>query len=356
MDLPKKISGIDKKTSSTSSKMQKSSRNTIEALPSKLPKPRVTAGESLKNAVDLYFQRHDLHTPHVSQSKIRTNNVPTRKSIQKTQSKEKSRLPSVSSKSLRNSEKIGAVESKRSVVGKPRLQSVSSKNLGKTVESAIDVSNIVAAESQQSNVTEIESIAEENELVIDLTSLINEEREISFEPNLPAPRSMGSFLNFIGPPHPENNAEGSRENRIEPPNRPINSSNGEHTATQLDSSLTQSRYSSIDNSATINQQHQDNMIQQLRESLPSGSSVYEDALSDSQGCSANNHAVMDSVQTDGAHCQTTNVNNLFRTQNSMPRCINSVNHKNSNTTVACVTNNITAYVVPIPQQQVVIHI
>lgn len=356
MDLPKKIRSIDKKTSSSSRKMQKSSSNTIEAPPSQPPKTRLTAGESIKNAVDLYFKNHDLHTPRVSQSKIRTTNVTKKKSIPKTQSKERqesrTELQSASSKSLRKGSKIRAVES-RSNASRVRLQSATSKNLRKTDEAENDVqpiepkineSNIVPVESQQSNVTEIESIAEENELLLDLASLINGAHEIyPFEPNLPTPRSLGSFLNFVGPPHPEDNAEAAQENRLDPPNLTVNSSTVVHTATQMYSSLTQSRNSAIDNFATINQEH---VIQQLQPNQQSGSS---DALSksSSQGFSAKN-------QTDGDHCPSTNVNNGVRsTQNTMHSCSSSFTYSSSNTIVALyVANAMSPYVEPLVQQQV----
>lgn len=338
MDLPKKISSIDQKSSSTSKKMQKSSSTTMK-VPSQPPKTRVTAGESLKHAVDLYFKTYDLHTPMVSQAKIRTNNLTKKTSIPKSQSKEKpeirTRLHSASSKSLRKSDDAVAVECQRSSVPQNRLHSASSKSLKKTEEKgniqpidATSQSSIEKVESHQSNVTEIGSIAEENELVIDLTALINEELVTynPFEPNLPVPRSMGSFLNFIGPPHPENNAEAAVENLVTPPNSSVSSSNDRiNTATQMDPSTEQ-------------------------QSQPS---VYEDAISKSysQGLSADD---LKNIQTNGAVYQLTNVNNSFSTADSMETCGSSFTHNSSNKTVAreCYAdNNKAPYVVPMVVQQ-----
>lgn len=373
MDLPKKISSIDQKSSSTLKKMKKSSSTSIKAPLSQPMKTRVTAGESLKHAVDLYFKTHDLPTPHLSQS--RTNNVTKKTIIPKSKSKEKSepraRLQSASSKSLRKSADIVTIESQRSNVSRTRLQSASSKSLMKVddlqpIESTTNVSNLVGVESQQSNVTEIESIAEENELVIDLTSLINEEQQIynPFEPNLPNPRSLGSFLNFIGPPHPEDNAEGARENRlVDPPNSPIYSSdeliNERNNATQTVPSLPQSRSSSICKSATINREFQDNIIKQLQANQQSDSSVYEEAISKSHsngfstsnqqsdpsvyedsisklhsnGFSTSNHTSMNNIQTNSSHFLSTNANNSFSTENIMEICRSSFTKNCSNTTV-----------------------
>lgn len=283
MDLPKKISSIDKKSSSTSRKMKKPSSTYIKA-PLQSPKTEVTAGTSLKRAVDLYFQTLETHTPQISKSKMRPNNVIKKRSIPKAISKEKPEPPT-------------------------RLQSCSSKSLRK---------------SHCFIVPEKESIAEKNELVIDLASLMNKDLTIcnSNVVNLPTPRSLRSFSKFIGSRNPEHNAEttqGNRDPRISAINSTDERINVEHNVTQVDPSLTPSKYSSIDSSSTLNQEQQDDVTRQLQANQLSEPSVQEDA------------------------------NNSLSTKYAMKTCKSSYTN-GSNTTVARACD--TPYVVPISQQQV----